>query len=101
MIVAERLLKILLSPHISEKASDSMKKYNTVVVKVLPDATKFEIKSAIEQLFQVRVARVNTLVVKGKNKRQKSQICKRSNWKKAYVILESGQNLKFLGHSER
>ncbi|WP_075434134.1 50S ribosomal protein L23 [Buchnera aphidicola] len=100
MILVHRLLKILLSPHVSEKASEKIQKNNTVVVKVLKNATKFEIKSAIEKFFQVRVNKVNTLIVKGKTQRNKNKTSKSGNWKKAYVILQSGQNLEFLGHSE-
>ncbi|VFP79342.1 50S ribosomal protein L23 [Buchnera aphidicola] len=99
MIYTEKLLKVLLSPHVSEKTSDNMKKNNTVVLKVLKNSTKFEIKSAIEKFFQVRVYKINTLIVKGKRKRKKSKLCKSNDWKKAYVILQPGQNLEFLGHS--
>ncbi|VFP88730.1 50S ribosomal protein L23 [Buchnera aphidicola (Cinara piceae)] len=100
MIYTEKLLKVLLSPHVSEKTSDNMKKNNTVVLKVLKNSTKYDIKSAIEKFFQVQVYKINTLIVKGKRKRQKNKICKHNDWKKAYVILKSGQNLKFLGNSE-
>ncbi|VAX76823.1 50S ribosomal protein L23 [Buchnera aphidicola] len=101
MILKERLLKILLSPYVSEKTSSHMKKNNTVVVKVLKDAKKSEIKLAIEKIFQVQVYKINTLIVKGKKKRQKNKIFQRSDWKKAYVILQSDQNLEFLGSSDR
>ncbi|AEH39915.1 50S ribosomal protein L23 [Buchnera aphidicola (Cinara tujafilina)] len=97
MISEERLLNLLLSPHISEKTSINMQKNNTVILKVLKDATKFEIKIAIEKLFQVYVKKVNILVIKGK-KRKKNKIVKSNNWKKAYIILKSGQNLNFLNN---
>ncbi|ABJ90793.1 50S ribosomal protein L23 [Buchnera aphidicola] len=96
----ERLLKIILSAHVSDKTSDNMKRNNTVVLKVLKNSKKYEIKLAIEKFFKVRVYKINTLIVKGKRKRQKNKICKFSNWKKAYVILHTGQNLEFLGHSK-
>lgn len=100
MIAEERLLSILLSPHVSEKTSISVQNNNTVILKVLTSATKFEIKTAIEKLFQVYVEKVNTILVKGKKKRKKNKIIKSSNWKKAYVILRSGQDLNFLSNKE-
>ncbi|VFP81246.1 50S ribosomal protein L23 [Buchnera aphidicola (Cinara kochiana kochiana)] len=100
MILTERLLKVILAPHVSDKTSDNMQKNSTVVVKVLKNSTKFEIKSAIEKLFNVQVYKINTLIVKGKKKRQKNKIFKRRDWKKAYIILRPGQNLEFLGHSK-
>ncbi|VFP78321.1 50S ribosomal protein L23 [Buchnera aphidicola (Cinara cuneomaculata)] len=100
MTLTERLLKIILAPHISEKSSNNMQKNNTVVIKVLKNSTKCEIKSAIEKIFNIKVYKINTLIVKGKRKRQKNKIFKRSDWKKAYIVLQSGQNLEFLGHSK-
>ncbi|WP_343126501.1 50S ribosomal protein L23 [Buchnera aphidicola] len=97
MINEERLLKVLIMPHISEKSSYNMKKHNIVVLKVLKNATKFEIKTAIQYLFRVTVKKVNTMIMKGKKKKQKNVIYKRSNWKKAYVMLKTGQNLDFMG----
>lgn len=66
MIREERLLKVLRAPHVSEKASTAMEKTNTIVLKVAKDATKAEIKAAVQKLFEVEVEVVNTLVVKGK-----------------------------------
>lgn len=66
MIREERLLKVLRAPHVSEKASTAMEKSNTIVLKVAKDATKAEIKAAVQKLFEVEVEVVNTLVVKGK-----------------------------------
>lgn len=100
MIREERLLKVLRAPHVSEKASISMEKHNTLVLKVAKDATKREIKAAVEQLFEVKVDDVNTLVVKGKVKRRGQQIGRRSDWKKAYVTLAEGQNLDLAGVAE-
>lgn len=100
MIREERLLKVLKAPHVSEKASTSMEKTNTLVLKVAKDATKKEIKAAVEQLFEVKVDGVNTLIVKGKVKRRGQQIGRRSDWKKAYVTLAEGQNLDLAGVAE-
>ncbi|EEY8845968.1 50S ribosomal protein L23 [Escherichia coli] len=98
MIREERLLKVLRAPHVSEKASTAMEKSNTIVLKVAKDATKAEIKAAVQKLFEVEV--VNTLVVKGKVKRHGQRIGRRSDWKKAYVTLKEGQNLDFVGGAE-
>ena len=96
----ERLLKVLRAPHVSEKASTAMEKSNTIVLKVAKDATKAEIKAAVQKLFEVEVEVVNTLVVKGKVKRHGQRIGRRSDWKKAYVTLKEGQNLDFVGGAE-
>ena len=74
-----------------------MEKSNTIVLKVAKDATKAEIKAAVQKLFEVEVEVVNTLVVKGKVKRHGQRIGRRSDWKKAYVTLKEGQNLDFVG----
>jgi large subunit ribosomal protein L23 len=65
----ERLLKVLLAPHVSEKSTMAAEASNTVVFKVLKDANKAEIKAAVEKLFEVEVNSVRTLVCKGKTKR--------------------------------
>ncbi len=96
MIREERLLKVLRAPHVSEKASTAME----IVLKVAKDATKAEIKAAVQKLFEVEVEVVNTLVVKGKVKRHGQRIGRRSDWKKAYVTLKEGQNLDFVGGAE-
>ena len=70
MITEERILKVLRAPHISEKATMAAEKANTIVFKVAKDATKKEIKAAVEKLFEVEVKSVNTLITKGKTKRQ-------------------------------
>lgn len=66
MIREERLLKVLRAPHVSEKASTAMEKTNTIVLKVAKDATKAEIKAAVQKLFEVEVEVVNTWSLKGK-----------------------------------
>jgi len=100
MINEERLLKVLRAPHISEKATMAAEKANTIVFKVAKDATKKEIKAAVEKLFEVEVKTVNTLILKGKTKRQGQREGRRSDVKKAYVILKEGQDLDFVGGAE-
>lgn len=91
----ERLTKVILAPVISEKSTLVGEKYNQVIFKVLPDADKREVKQAVELLFNVKVAKVRTTLVKGKRKRSGSYIGRRSNWKKAYVALQSGYEIDF------
>ncbi len=89
----ERLYKILLGPVVSEKTSVLAEESNQIVFKVLKNATKPEIKKAIETLFNVKVQAVQVLNVKGKTKRTRHGLGVRSDWKKAYVRLEAGQEL--------
>ncbi len=91
----ERLYKVLLGPHISEKSTLAGEASNSYTFKVVPDATKPEIKAAVEQLFDVKVESVRTLVVKGKVKRTMRGTSKRKDWKKAYVRLAEGQSIDF------
>ena len=100
MISEERLLKVLRGPHISEKATMTAEGNNTIVFKVAITATKKEIKAAVEKLFEVEVKSVNTLITKGKTKRQGARQGRRSDVKKAYVILKEGQDLDFVGGAE-
>lgn len=93
----ERIYKVLLGPHISEKATIIADESNQYVFKVATDATKPEIKKAVEQLFDVKVASVRTLVAKGKTKMTKHGLGRRSDCKKAYVRLEAGQDIDFVG----
>ncbi|MEY8251452.1 MAG: 50S ribosomal protein L23 [Colwellia sp.] len=97
MINEERLLKVLLAPNISEKATTASEANNTVVFKVATDATKAEIKAAVEKLFEVTVEGVNTLNVKGKVKRTGARFGRRNDWKKAYVTLAEGSDIDFVG----
>jgi large subunit ribosomal protein L23 len=87
------LLKVLAAPHVSEKSTMATEANNTLVFKVVVDATKAEIKAAVEKLFEVEVKKVNTLNVKGKAKRTGMRMGKRKDWKKAYVTLAEGQSL--------
>jgi large subunit ribosomal protein L23 len=91
----ERVYQVLVGPHISEKAAIVADLNNQYVFKVAIDATKLEVKKAVEQLFKVDVADVQTLKVKGKVKRTKFGFSKRPSWKKAYVRLEQGQDIDF------
>jgi len=86
---------VVLAPHITEKAT-LLSENNAVVFKVANDATKPEIKSAVEMLFNVKVKGVTVLNVKGKRKRFGGRIGQRSDWKKAYVSLEAGHEIDFL-----
>lgn len=97
MIREERLLKVLKAPHISEKSTMVAEKQNTIVFKVATDATKAEIKAAVEKLFEVKVEAVRTLNVMGKTKRTGARMGRRSDWKKAYVTLVEGQDIDFMG----
>ncbi len=89
----ERMYQILKMPHISEKSALLGDSANQAVFKVSPDASKSEIKEAIEQLFSVKVADVRTANMKGKSKRMGIRQGKRSDWKKAYVSLEQGHEI--------
>jgi large subunit ribosomal protein L23 len=93
----ERLMSVLLAPHVSEKATAAAEAGNQVVFKVRPDATRKEIRAAVELMFEVKVEAVQVTVVKGKNKRFGTMRGRRSDWKKAYVRLAPGQDIDFLG----
>ena len=94
-----RLATILMAPIISEKATSVAEKNNQVLFKVLRDATKPEIKAAVELLFKVEVESVSTVVQKGKVKKFGRSIGRRDHVKKAYVSLKAGQELNFSGES--
>jgi len=91
----ERLMKVLLSPLISEKSVNAADNGNQFGFKVAVDATKPEIKAAVEMLFEVNVEKVQVLNVKGKTKRFGQRMGKRPDWKKAYVRLAEGQDINF------
>lgn len=93
----ERLFKVLLAPHMSEKSTRVADRHNQFVFKVARDAAKPEIKSAVEFLFNVKVKAVTTVNVKGKQKRFGAIRGRRQDWKKAYVTLEAGQEIDLLG----
>ena len=95
----ERLLQVIVAPVISEKATMVGEKRNQVVFEVLPDATKAEIKAAVELLFKdqkVQVGAVNVLNVKGKEKRHGRFVGRRKSIKKAYVSLIGDSDINFV-----
>jgi len=91
----ERLMKVLLAPQISEKATQVAENNEQVIFRVATDATKHEIKAAVEMMFKVSVNSVQVANVKGKVKRMGRFVGRRNNWKKAYVCLASGQEINF------
>ena len=94
-----RLAQVLVAPIVSEKATTVGEKHNQVLFKVLRDATKPEIKAAVELMFKVEVADVRTINQKGKSKRFGRSMGRRDHVKKAYVSLKPGQELNFSGES--
>ena len=92
VISKERMYMTILSPLVTEKAT-ALSERNQVVFEVAIDATKPQIKAAVEGLFNVKVLAVNTLVVKGKTKRFRGREGRRSDWKKAMVRLAEGQGI--------
>ena len=91
----ERLFKVLLGPHITEKAASASGSATQVAFKVATDASKLEVKKAVEKLFEVKVEGVRVINVKGKTRRTRTGVGKRSDWKKAYVRLAEGQDIDF------
>jgi large subunit ribosomal protein L23 len=91
----ERLMNVLLAPQISEKATHVAEKNEQVIFRVATDATKPEIKAAVEMLFKVSVNSVQVACVKGKIKRMGRLVGRRNDWKKAYVSLAPGQEINF------
>ena len=91
----ERLFKVLLGPHITEKSAMSAGTATQVVFKVATDATKLEVRKAVEQLFEVKVDGVRVVNMKGKTRRTKTGLGRRSDWKKAYVRLAEGKDIDF------
>ena len=94
-----RLSQVLVAPIISEKATRIGERQNQVLFKVLRDATKPEIKAAVELMFKVEVAEVNTTIQKGKVKKFGRSIGRRDHVKKAFVSLKPGQELNFSGEA--
>jgi large subunit ribosomal protein L23 len=91
----ERMYKIILGAHISEKATIISETANQVAFKVTKDATRPEIKQAVEKIYGVVVQGVTTLNVKGKVKRNARGMSKKPSWKKAYVRLAEGHDIDF------
>ncbi|HQT27038.1 MAG TPA: 50S ribosomal protein L23 [Burkholderiales bacterium] len=95
----ERLMQVILAPVISEKSTYVADKFEQVIFKVVTSATKDEVKGAVELMFNVKVDSVQMLNVKGKKKRFGRYMGSRKDWKKAYVCLQSGQEINFAGES--
>lgn len=95
-ISEERLMKVLLAPVISEKATFVADKYEQVIFRVVRDATKPEIKAAVESLFSVQVESVQVNNRKGKQRRTARTAGRKSHQKLAYVCLKPGQEINFL-----
>lgn len=93
----ERLMQLLVAPQVSEKSTDVAERHNQVVFRVQREATKPEIRAAVERMFEVKVEGVTVVNVKGKRKRFGRLQGRRSDWKKAYVTLAEGQEIDFLG----
>ena len=96
----ERLMKVLLAPVVSEKSTFIGEKNNQYLFRVMPDATKPEIKAAVELMFgtkdkKIEVVSVQVANIKGKEKRFGRFMGRRNNWKKAYVSLKPGQEINF------
>ena len=91
----ERLLQVILAPQITEKATHIADKNQQIAFKVRTDASKPEIKAAVELVFKVEVQGVTVANVKGKTKRAGRTMGRRKDWKKAYVSLKPGQEINF------
>jgi large subunit ribosomal protein L23 len=89
---AERMYQVIVAPVVTEKAT-RLNEFSQVTFRVALDATKPEIRAAVEQLFGVKVEAVNTVVMKGKTKRFRGREGRRSDWKKAVVRLQAGQTI--------
>jgi large subunit ribosomal protein L23 len=96
----ERLMSVLIQPHVSEKAATLADAANQYVFRVLGDATKGEVKQAVELMFEVKVEGVNLLHKPGKSRRFKNIAGKRNGHKKAYVRLQAGQSIDFTGSAK-
>jgi large subunit ribosomal protein L23 len=97
VIVNERSYKVLLAPHVSEKASIVGDRHRQYVFKVIKDADKHEIKKAVEHLFKVSVEKVRIVNKKPTTVRTKNGMGRRSGWKKAYVKVAEGHAIDFSG----
>jgi len=93
----ERLSRILIGPVVSEKSTRVADRSRQMIFKVLPEASKPEIRKAVETMFDVKVAAVQVSNVKGKVKRFGQSLGRRSDWKKAYVTLAEGSDIDFVG----
>ncbi|MFK5894154.1 MAG: 50S ribosomal protein L23 [Pseudomonadota bacterium] len=93
---SEKIYTVLVSPHVSEKSAMNAQNNNQYVFKVQITATKVEIKTAVEALFEVKVTNVQTSIAKGKVKRSGKSVGKRKDWKKAYITLAEGSTIDMM-----
>jgi large subunit ribosomal protein L23 len=93
----KRLMKVLLSPIVSEKSTRLADKHNQFAFKVMTDASKPEISRAVELMFDVKVKKVQVSNMNGKVKKSGQKLGRRANWKKAYVTLLEGHDIDFMG----
>jgi large subunit ribosomal protein L23 len=93
----ERLMSVLLGPHLSEKSTTGGDRDRQIVFRVRRDSTKDEIRRAVEMLFEVKVEGVQVVNVQGKAKRFGRTPGRRQDWKKAYVSLAEGSDINFMG----
>ena len=93
----ERLMKVLLAPIVSEKSTRVADASRQFVFKVMKDASKPEVKKAVELMFDVKVDKVQITNMRGKVKAHGRSIGRRSDWKKAYVTLSEGHDIDFMG----
>lgn len=93
----ERLMQVLVTPHISEKSAMAAEISGQHTFRVAIDANKLEVKHAVEKLFSVKVRSVRMIRMGGKNKRFGQRLGRRADWKKAIVRLEDGHDIDFVG----
>ena len=93
----ERIMKVLIAPVVSEKSTRLADENRQFVFKVMPDASKPEVRKAVELMFDVKVDAVQIANVNGKVKRFGQTIGRRATWKKAYVTLAEGHDINFMG----
>ena len=93
----ERMMKVLIAPIVSEKSTRLADETRQVAFKVMPDASKPDVRKAVELMFDVKVDAVQIANVRGKAKRFGQKMGKRSDWKKAYVTLAEGHDINFMG----
>lgn len=94
---AGRLANLILAPHVSEKTTRVGEAHRQIAFRVRRDATKPEIKEAVEKLFEVEVDAVTTINQRGKARGMRGNRGRRSDWKKAYVTLKPGHDIDFVG----
>ena len=93
----ERIMKVLIAPIVSEKSTRLADEYRQFVFKVVTDASKPDVRKAVELMFDVKVEAVQIANVRGKTKRFGQSTGKRPDWKKAFVTLAEGHDINFMG----